>query len=284
MSDRTKGFLFALLSALFYGLFPIFGKKFVSIFSPLFVAFTVTIVADFFLTAIAIWRKELFKNLFKKNLKWVILLGFFAALGSYFSFVGLSIGKASAAGFLFQFQTFFVAISAFIFLKERLSSSQIIGVTIMLIGAAVFSFPLNSFNLGNLFFLLSAFVWGLNNVITRGKVKELSPFFLAFGRNTFSALFLLPIAYKYIQQDIKLINASYVFYFFLYGALIAGFLLALYTALRFIKAAEGTSFQLLSPLITLSIAYFFLGEQLSAVQLSGGLLVLSGLYLMVLRK
>lgn len=284
MSDRAKGLLFALLAAFFYGLFPIFGKKFVSIFSPLFVALAVTITAGLFLTILALWKKELLKNLLKKNLKWVILLGFFAALGSYSSFVGLSMGTAIAAGFLFQFQTFFVAILAFILLKEKLSSYQILGLIIMLIGAAVFSAPLSSsLNLGNLFFLFSAFVWGLNNVITRSKARELSPFFLAFGRNTFSVLFLLPFAYKYIHENIELVKVVHISYFLLYGAVIAGFLLALYTALRFVKAAEATSFQLLSPLITLSIAYIFLGEQLSAVQLLGGLLVLSGLYLIVIK-
>src|SRR5579859_4869930 len=157
MSNRTKGLLFALLAAFFYGLIPIFGKKFVSIFSPLFVALIVTITADIFLTIAVLWRKEISKNLFKKNLKWIIFLGFFAALGSYFSFIGLSLGKASAAGFFFQFQAFFAAILAFALLKEKLSVSQISGLAVMLVGAYFFSIPL-TLNSGNLFFLLAAFV------------------------------------------------------------------------------------------------------------------------------
>lgn len=283
MADRTKGLLFALSAAFFYGLIPIFGKKFVSVFPPLFVALTVTITADFFLTALALWKKELFKNLFKGSIKWVILLGFLAALGSYFSFVGLSLGKASAAGFFFQFQAFFAAILAFILLKEKLSASQMLGLGIMLVGAYFFSIPL-TLNLGNAFFLLSAFVWGMNSVITRSKARQLSPFFLAFGRNTFSAFFLLPIAYKYVQTNIGLVNSVQTFYFFLYGALLAAFFLSSYTALRFVKAAEATSFQLISPLITVVIAFFFLGERLGMNQLGSGILVLAGLYLIVKHK
>lgn len=280
MSDRTKGFLFALLAATFYGLVPILGKKFVLIFSPLFAAIMVTLVADIYLTAIAIARNELFKNIFKKSAKWVILLGFFAALGSYFSFVGLSYGKASAAGFFFQFEAFFAAVWAFVFLKEKLSRYQVMGLGLMLIGAGVFSAPL-TMDLGNLFFLSAAFVWGLNAVITRSKVRELSPFFLAVGRNTFSALFLLPVAYKYIAGNIGLVNSTHVFFFLIYGAVIAGFLLSSYTALKFIKAGEATSFQLMSPLITLVVAFFILGERFALTQLLGGVLVLVGLYLIV---
>lgn len=285
MSDRTKGLLFALLAATFYGLIPIFGKKFVSIFSPLFVALIVTIVADFYLTALVIWKKELFKNLFKNGARWVILLGFLAALGSYSSFVGLSLGKASAAGFFFQFEAFFAAILAFVLLREKLSSYQTIGLVIMIFGATVFSIPLSSsLNLGNLFFLFAAFVWGLNVVITRSKARELSPFFLAFGRSTFSALFLLPVSYNYIQESMGIIQSVHVLFLLLYGAVIAGFLLSSYTSLRFIKAAETTSFQLISPLITVAIASVLLGESLTVIQLLGGLLVLSGLYLIVKNK
>ena len=280
MSDRTKGFLFALLAATFYGMIPILGKKFVTIFSPLFAAVVVTIVADIYLITIAIIRHELFKNIIKKSARWVILLGFFAALGSYFSFVGLTFGKASAAGFFFQFEAFFAAFWAFVFLREKLSRYQIMGLLLMLIGAGVFSSPL-TINLGNLFFLSAAFAWGLNSVITRSKVRELSPFFLAVGRNTFSAIFLFPVAYRYIEPNISLLTPTNAFFFLLYGAVIAGFLLSSYTALKFIKAGEATSFQLISPLITLVVAFIILGERFTPIQLIGGVLVLTGLYLIV---
>lgn len=280
MSDRTKGFLFALLAAILYGLVPILGKKFVTIFSPLFAAIVVIIVSDFYLITIAILKGELFKNILKKSARWVIVLGLFASLGSYFSFVGLTYGKASAAGFFFQFEAFFAAVLAFIFLREKLSKHQIIGLMLMLIGAAIFSAPF-TFNLGNLFFLAAALAWGFNSVITRSKVRELSPFFLAVGRNTFSALFLLPLAYKYIAGNIGLVNATNVFFFLIYGAVIAGFLLSSYTALKFIKAGEATSVQFLAPLFTLAVAFVVLSERFTALQLFGGALVLSGLYLIV---
>lgn len=280
MSDRTKGFLFALLAAFIYGFIPILGKKFVTIFSPLFAAIVVIIVSDLYLITIAILRGELFKNILKKSARWVVVLGLFASLGSYFSFVGLTYGLASAAGFFFQFEAFFAAVLAFIFLREKLARFQIVGLMLMLIGAGIFSAPL-TFSLGNLFFLAAALAWGFNSVITRSKVRELSPFFLAVGRNTFSGLFLSLVAYKYVGSNINLVTPVSGFFFLLYGAAIAGFLLSSYTALKFIKAGEATSVQFLAPFFTLVIAFIVLGERFTLSQLFGGALVLVGLYLIV---
>jgi len=65
----------------------------------------------------------------------------------------------------------------------------------------------------------------------------------------------------------------------LYGGVVAGILLFKYFALRFLKTAEATSFQIASPLVTLVVAFFVLGEHLVSIQLMGGGLVLFGLYL-----
>jgi len=113
MSNQKKGIAFALVSAVLYGLVPILGKKFVADFPPLFVAFMVVLLADCFIGAVAFWRKEIFHNLILKNIFLVAVLGFFAALGSIFAFLGLTIGKANEAGFIFQLETFFAAILAF---------------------------------------------------------------------------------------------------------------------------------------------------------------------------
>lgn len=285
MSDRTKGLALALISAILYGFIPILGKKFVTDFSPLFVALVLTIVADLYLAVIALWKKEIFHNFFSKDIKWVILIGFLAALGSIFSFIGLSIGKANEAGFLFQFETFFAAILAFLFLREKLSNYQILGLLAMFAGAYIFSATFqSSLRVSSLLFLGAALVWGMNDVIVKKTTKRFSSFFLSFGRNFFSALFLLPLAYKYVPQNIEKINSAWVLYFLLYGAVVAGIVLSLYQAFRYIKTAEAISFQLLSPIVTLVIAFMVFQETLDRFQLIGGALILTGLYLMTRQK
>lgn len=281
MSDHTKGLTFALISAVLYGTIPIFGKKIVVDFPPLFVAFAVTLLAGFFLGIIGFWKKEIFRNLLLKNIIWIAILGFLAGLGSIFSFFGLSIGRANEAGFLFQFGTFFSTILAFIFLKEKLSYHQVSGLIIMFVGAYVFTGGISlSFKMGNILFLSSAFVWGVNDVIVRKKVSNLPPLFLSFGRNFFSSIFLLPLAIGFIPQSVAKMSTGSIAYFLVYGFVVAGIILTIYTALKYIKVVEATSFQLLIPIITATISFFILGEKLNTVQLIGGAIILIGLYLM----
>ena len=281
MYNKTKGFLFALFSSILYGTIPIIGKAFVHNFHPLFVAFVLTLIVDLYFLGFTLWRKDLFHNFQRKELKYVVLIGICAALGSIFAFLGLSIGSASEAGFLFQLETFFAAILAFLLLKEKLSINQVGGLALMFVGAYIFSTSLSfSFELGSLFFLGSAFLWGANDVIVKNKIKHFSPFFLAFGRNFFSLFILFPLAIQYLPENLQKLTGQDVFYFLLYGLIVAGIILSLYYALGLIKTAEAVSYQLFSPLITVVIAFFIFGERLNTIQLIGGTFILGGLFLM----
>jgi len=281
MSNRTKGLTFALISAILYGTIPILGKAFVYNFHPLFVAFVITLIVDLYFAGIALWRKDFFHNFASKELKYVIVIGVFAAIGSILSFLGLSIGKASSAGFFFQFETFFAAILAFFFLKEKLNKNQIKGLILMGIGAYIFGTSLSfSFEAGSLFFLGSAFVWSINSVIARSMVKHFSPYFLAFGRNLFSLIILFPLSFRYIPGNLEKLAIQDIFYFLLYGLVVAGLILLLYMAFKYIKTAEALSYQLLYPIVTAVLAFFIFNERLNITQLIGGAVILGGLYFM----
>ena len=282
MSNRTKGLTFALISAILYGLIPILGKIFVSNFHPLFVAFAVTLIVDLYFLGITLWRKDLFHNFQRREVRYVILIGIFAAIGSILSFVGLSVGRASHAGFFFQFEIFFAAILAFLFLKEKLYKNQIRGLVFMGIGAYVFGTSLSySFETANLFFLGSAFVWSINSVVAKSMVKHFSPFFIAFGRSFFSLFILFPLVLQYLPENLQKLTGQDVIYFLLYGLVVAGIILLLYFAFGYLKTAEALSYQLLSPILTAVLAFFIFNERLSTIQLFGGGVILIGLYLMV---
>lgn len=285
MSDRNKGILLALTGALLYSTIPIFGKIAVTIFSPIFVTFVVPALVALLLFVIVIIKKEIIKNVPKKDALWIVAIGFFAALGSLFSFQGLSLGKASDAGFLLQFELLFSGILAYIFLKEKLSFRQIVGILLMMLGAYVFTFKTTFLlNIANILFLLAAFVWGINTVIVRRQLKNFSPLYIAFGRYFVSSLILFSFATSSFSENIKKITAENAFLFLLYAVVVSGLILLLYHSLRYIKAAEASSFQLLAPILTAIISVFFLGEHIEAVRLMGGGVVILGLFLMIKRK
>lgn len=282
MSDRSKGILFAIISVFLYSLIPVFGKVAVSEFPPLFVAFAVNLLAGVWLGVVGLARKELSLKLIKKKNTWLIFIGFFAGLGSLFAFTGLSIGRATDAGFFFQFAAFFVPILAFFFLKEKLSKFQIGGLVLMFLGAVIFTTAsINIFNKAILLFLGASFSWSINDVIVRGKRNTLSPFVMAFARNVFSSLFLIFFAYSYLITALSRFSFQTIISFLLYGATVAGIILFAYLALKYLKAAEAVSFNVLIPLITSAIAFFTLGESLVLSQVIGGVVILIGLFAII---
>lgn len=285
MSNRAKGLLLACISALLYGTIPVLAKIIVADFPPLLVAFIITVIGDCYFAAIAAARGELIRNFSHRHFRWIVFIGFLAALGSFFSFTGIKLGTASEAGFLFQLETSFAAILAYVFLKEKLSKQQIRGLLVMFLGGYLFAVGFSQPNIGagSLFLLAAAFVWGAIVTTVRRRTRDFSPFFIAFGRSFFSAIFLSPFVIWYIPQYIGKVSVVHVLYFLLYGSIVAGILISLYTALRYIKAAEATAFQTLVPIITTVIAFFTLGERLEQPQLIGGLIILLGLFLVTRR-
>ena len=268
-----------------YGTIPIFGKISVTIFSPLFVTFTIPLVVAILLGLIVVIKKKVIKNLAKKDVLWILALGFFAALGSLFSFKGLSLGRASDAGFLLQLEIVFAAILAYIFLKEKLFTKQIIGLIFMIFGVYVFFFgEVFPLRIANILFLSASFVWGINDVIVRKNLKTLSPFYLAFGRYFFSSIIIFPFAASSFYENTKKVTIENALFLLLYAILIAGLILLLYHALKYVKTAEAIAFQLLAPILTAIISFFFLGERMEIARLVGGIVILVGLFLMIERK
>lgn len=285
MSDQSKGILFALISVFLYSLIPIFGKVAVAKFPPIFVAFAINLLAGIWLGCIGLSRKEFSITLIKKSNLWLVLIGFFAALGSLFSFTGLSIGRATDAGFFFQFGAFFTPILAFFFLKEKLSRLQVLGLLLMFAGTLFFTgLNINVFSKGIPLFLVAAFVWSINDVIVRSKRNTFSPFVMAFARNIFSSLFLFFFAYSYFSTTLSTISFQDSISFVIYGGTVAGIILFGYLALKHLKAAEAVSFRILIPLITSTIAFFVLGESLSMHQVIGGAVILIGLLIIIKKK
>lgn len=280
MTNRNKGLFFAFISAVLYGTIPLFDKIFVHYFHPLFVALGLTFIVDLYFLIVCLFRRDFLKNFMCKEIIWVVMLGIFAAIGSILVFSGLLSGKASHAGFFFQFETFFASILAFFVLKEKLNKKQIKGLICMFAGAYIFITSFSySFETTSLFFLGSAFVWGANDVIVRSKIKHFSPFFLAFGRNFFSLCILLPIAIRYVPENLQKVSFENLIYFLIYGLVVAGTILLLYIAFRYVKIVEAISYQTFSPVVAAVSAFFILGERLSGIQIIGGAVILFGLYL-----
>lgn len=163
---RNQGIRAALLSALFLGLAPVFGKAAMGPgnFSPFAVVALRTSMAALLLVFIIVAFKRPFLYIYPAGLIGCLLAGVFNGAGSVFYYVGLSKLNASIAQMLYALYPFFVAFwlqldgqppsrltvfriviaacSAFLLTKVETGNIDVQGVAFMLISALLYALHL----------------------------------------------------------------------------------------------------------------------------------------------
>jgi drug/metabolite transporter (DMT)-like permease len=163
---RSTGISAALLSALFIGLAPVFGKAAMGLgkFSPYaVVALRTSLAALLLVLIIAVFRRQ-FLYIYPAGLLGCLVAGALNGTGSIFYYVGLSKLNASVAQMLYALYPFFVAFwlqldgqsptrltiiriiiacfSAFLLTKVGTGNIDMVGVLFMLISAALYALHL----------------------------------------------------------------------------------------------------------------------------------------------
>jgi len=163
---RSTGISAALLSALFIGLAPVFGKAAMGPghFSPFAVVALRTGMAALLLVLIISIFKRQFLYIYPAGLYGCLLAGALNGTGSIFYYVGLSKLNASVAQMLYALYPFFVAfwlqldgqspskltviriviagLSAFLLTKVETGNIDLVGVVFMLVSAALYALHL----------------------------------------------------------------------------------------------------------------------------------------------
>lgn len=133
MSDRSKGILFIIISALGFALMSTFVKLSgnLPIFQKTFFRNSVSFIFSFFMVY---KQKEKFFGK-KENRRLLLLRATTGTFGVLFNFYAISKLVLSDANMLNQLSSFFAIILAAIFLKEKVKINQIISIIIAFIGA-----------------------------------------------------------------------------------------------------------------------------------------------------
>lgn len=137
-----KPFIFALLTALFWGIAPIFGKMGLYKLPPLVALFVRTLAISVVVGICLIFSYS--KGyipafaLDKRSLIFIVLEGIFASfLGHFAYYYALKEGNASFVVPLSATYPVFALIFGLLFLKESLSFNKVVGAIIILIGIIV---------------------------------------------------------------------------------------------------------------------------------------------------
>ena len=184
----------------------------------------------------------------------------------------------------------FIVALGVLFLKEKISPHAKWGLLLAFIGSIVtvvqplfegIAFPLENI-FGNVLILIGAIVWAVFTFISKKSFKHFSPTLITLhssivGLVTF--MLLAFIEHGYAFPPVEFIFSSKpifwgVFYLSILSYLVAYFLYEY--GMSKIKISEGSLFTYLHPLFALPVAYFWLGETVTAAFIVGAVLIAVG--------
>ncbi len=225
---------------------------------------------------------------------WIVAVFGLTFAFALYGFLNLAIGVGMPAGLasvVLQVQAFFTILIAFFVLGERPRRAQILGAAIAFDGIGFIALErfegisLLPFGLT----LLAAISWGLANVLTKmaGKVDPLA--FIVWG-----ALWSVPPLFvlSYVMEGPEVLIRFFVapdlyiiglMIFLSYVATLFG--VAAWTWLITRHSASAIApFSLLVPITGLLSGWLLLGETVSGMEIAGGILVVAGLGVSVIRR
>lgn len=219
----------------------------------------------------------------------LLLLGLTGVFSyNIFFFLGLQHIEAGRASLIIALNPLMITITAVLFLREKLRPTQFLGIFISLIGALFvitnghpFLLFKGGFGTGEAAILGCVFSWTAYSLIGRSVLTTLPPLTSVFYSSLIGTILLFPLAlYQHALGEIFTFRTpewSSVLFLGIFGTAI-GFSLY-YMAIRKIGAPRSSVFINLVPLFSILLSWLLLGESIKITVLTGGIILLSGVYL-----
>lgn len=284
MSQYYKGVALVLLSALGFGLMPIFAiftyREGLNVPTLLFLRFTFAALLMFAYLRI----KGNKVALSRRQVALLFLLGgilYSAQSSLYFS--SMRFIPASLAVLLLYTHPIFVAVIASIVDKERLSRADIAAIALSMTGLVFVlgAAPAAVSIAGVLMALVAAVVYSVYLVLGTRVVKELAPVATSASVAACAAISLLAFGTATGAFDFTLTLRSWLAVAAIVAISTVMPMLTLFRGLELIGPTRSSILSMVEPLITFAFAALFFGDRLTAPQLAGGLAVLAGAFLVI---
>ncbi|EEM18455.1 MULTISPECIES: DMT family transporter [Bacillus] len=277
-------FLLLLTSLLWGGNFVV-GKSLVDHASPMTLTSLRWIIAIVCLLPI-VWFKE--KKLFppRAAILPLLLMGVTGVvLFNIFQFLALEETSATNVGLISTLNAISIALFSSLFLKEKINILQILSMILSFFGvilvlskgniALLFSLHFNS---GDLWMMAAVCIWGIYSVCSKWATKTTTPMMATLYSGVFGVIILLP--FNIPNFTVSHINASFITSL-LYTGLISTVVCMVFWNIGVQKLGATTSgiFLNFNPIFTAILAFLFLGEELTWIQIFGTIIVVTGCYL-----
>jgi drug/metabolite transporter (DMT)-like permease len=211
------------------------------------------------------------------------ILGYY--LSSLLDFWGLSFIDASIERLiLFMYPTFIAIIASFWF-KEKITTSTALALAISYAGLLfVFGQQIGSISLstsfwqGSLLILLCAMTFAIYMIMSQWLIPHFGAISFTSFCMTLACIFVI-LHYGIVNDPDMLFSFERPVYFLALGMALLATVLPSYLvslAIERIGATKAAIISSVGPISTISLAYIFLDERLSLVQILGGLFIIAG--------
>ena len=277
------GYLYIILATVAFSNVYVFSKAALNEISlPLFL-FLICLIGFVFNLFILIKSGGIKKiRTLPQKMYWIFpTLGLLEILAVFAFYAGVNaIAEPAVNGFLGNLFPLFTTILGIIFLSERFSRIESIGIVIVFCGALLTSYSgnisfENFFIPGVGFVALNCLAAAIATVIVRAKVNNLTPEILSFNR-IFWLLLFFSCWILFAQTPFIVTSKG------LWNTFVAAILdpvlaiLLVYKAYRYIEASRGTIIQSAKGILIIPIAFLFFGTLPMLHQLFGGILTMIG--------
>ena len=280
MSDTLKGYLFALVSALTYGMIPLFMiplKKldFFSVDTALFYRFL--IAAILILGYLVFYQKESVKINLKEGFV-LSILGLFYALSAEFLFIAYDFLSPGIASTIFFIYPIMVALILGIFFKEKITLATTISLLIVVVGVGVLSIKDNfEINYIGLFVsLLGALMYALYMIIVNKTKINASGVKVSFYSMVFTSLFFL-IKTLVLGNSVAIPSLEIGIHLALFSLITTALsVVSLVYAIKYIGSTPTAIMGAVEPVVAVMISVGLFDETLTFSLIAGVIIIISG--------
>jgi drug/metabolite transporter (DMT)-like permease len=279
--DKKKSLFEIHVAVLLFGLAGLFGKWL--ILSPFIIVLGRVFFASITL-ALFLWlSKQSMKISPRKNYLYLILLGFILAVHWVSFFKSIQVSTVAVGLLSFATYPVFTTFLEPLLLKEKIVKMNISFSLFCVIGVFLIipRFDLdNSTFIGVLWGLLSSVTFAVLTILNRKLTQHFSSLLIAFYQDFFAMLFLLPF-YFVLRPAL---NTNDILLLCVLGVLCtAGSHTLFIKGMKRIKAQTASMIHFLEPVYGIIFAFFFLHEIPSPRTILGGVIILWGQILIILR-
>jgi len=217
----------------------------------------------------------------KRDLALIGIIGSGTAMMTLY--VGQAYTLAINAGFVFRFVFIFTALFSHLLLKDKIQKSQYTSMIIMFVGMYLISTDGKALNphWGDILVLLASMQVGFTNVLAKITMKKVNSYMISAIRIFIGSVFIVLVVSALFGFDTLSPIASIPYTIIALALLEIIFIFLYYRGIEIEGPLTATLFFLMGALVSAVLSYVILGEKLSVIGWTGGILIMLGAYILI---